>query len=363
MEDLLINGTLNNITNNTNSTEPEVLLFITIFSIYLPALIGVFGIVGNALSFIILLHERHTSTFYLLRCLAVSDTLFLLCAMQIQVTYSIITNYYDDDLAYDLAKKVNIPFIWPIAMAAQMSSVWLTVFISIERYIAVCHPFKAKYICTIKTARSTCVGIMLGCLLYNLPRFFEYLQINDDGHVEYTFHNKSEVGDNMVYRYMYCAILYFLLLFCVPLMILLVLNIRIVYILNREKHLSPAMTISQKKEHKVTKISLCIVLVFFLCGTLSPVTNFQDAIAPESFQENNSDELAILTLVSNLLVFVNSSVNFLVYCWFGGRFRARLRKMFQCSKHGYTKAYSFSRRGTNGQTYIMSSVCEGHHDS
>ncbi|CAH1797970.1 unnamed protein product, partial [Owenia fusiformis] len=271
-----VNMTSNDVNLTSNATTyPKEALPITLFSIYFPAIIGVFGIVGNMLSFTILSRERDSSTSYLLRCLAVCDTIFLVTAMQIQVIFSLMMTYGNQEVAINMAKMVNVPFIWPVAMAAQMSSVWLTVFISFDRYYAVCNPFRAKSVCTVKTARIACICITIGCMLYNIPRFFEYLQVNKDGLAEYTSPEKSIVGANEVYRYLYCGILYFLLLFCIPLMLLLILNIRIILALNKETQLMPSMSTTQMRERKVTKICLCIVLVFFLCGTLSPVTNFQ----------------------------------------------------------------------------------------
>ncbi len=36
------------------------------------------------------------------------------------------------------------PFVYPIGLIAQSSSVYLTLCVTIERYVAVCLPFKAK---------------------------------------------------------------------------------------------------------------------------------------------------------------------------------------------------------------------------
>ena len=46
--------------------------------------------------------------------------------------------------------------------------------VTIERYMAVCHPFKAKSTFTCRKATCTAVCIVFFSVLYNLPRWWEY---------------------------------------------------------------------------------------------------------------------------------------------------------------------------------------------
>lgn len=45
--------------------------------------------------------------------------------------------------------------------------------VTIERYVAVCHPLKARFWCTCKRGRLAVVVISVCSFCYNLPRFFE----------------------------------------------------------------------------------------------------------------------------------------------------------------------------------------------
>ena len=57
---------------------------------------------------------------------------------------------------------------------AQTASVYLTVLVTIERFIVVCHPLKARSLCTTKRTRLGVLLVMSFSVLYNMSRFFEY---------------------------------------------------------------------------------------------------------------------------------------------------------------------------------------------
>ena len=47
-----------------------------------------------------------------------------------------------------LSFPYTTPYIYPLGLTAQTASVYLTVSITVERYIVVCHPLKARSLCT-----------------------------------------------------------------------------------------------------------------------------------------------------------------------------------------------------------------------
>ena len=52
-------------------------------------------------------------------------------------------------------------------------SVYLTLCVSVERYVAVCLPLKARAICTFGRARCYVISLGVFAFLYNIPRFWE----------------------------------------------------------------------------------------------------------------------------------------------------------------------------------------------
>ena len=65
------------------------------------------------------------------------------------------------------------PWVYPVGMIAQTGSVYLTICVTIERYVAVCLPLKARYLCTFGRAKIYVAGVGFGAVLYNLPRIWE----------------------------------------------------------------------------------------------------------------------------------------------------------------------------------------------
>lgn len=61
---------------------------------------------------------------------------------------------------------------------AQTCSIWLITLVAVDRYIFICHPFKAMRHVTVSRARWVVVGTFAASLLFNTPRFFYYYHLN-----------------------------------------------------------------------------------------------------------------------------------------------------------------------------------------
>ena len=72
--------------------------------------------------------------------------------------------------AYKDIYPYAVPFVYPVALIAQTGSAYLTMSVTVERYLAVCWPLKARSVCTIGRAK-TAVGCVAGfAVVYNIPR-------------------------------------------------------------------------------------------------------------------------------------------------------------------------------------------------
>lgn len=174
-----------NISNLTNSDvnvtdtcwekgNEEVDLYRFIVNGVLLNLVGLLGIVGNIISMIILSRPQMRSSInYLLIGLARVDTLLIITSILLFGLPGIypytgyMFSYY-----YNVYPHI-IPLVYPLATTMQTASVYMTLTVSLERFVAVCHPLRARSLCTYGRARMYVIAILVISVLYNLPRLWE----------------------------------------------------------------------------------------------------------------------------------------------------------------------------------------------
>jgi len=54
------------------------------------------------------------------------------------------------------------------------SATYFTAFLVLERYVVVCRPFHHRRLCSLSRSYKISVGILLGSIILNIPRFFDY---------------------------------------------------------------------------------------------------------------------------------------------------------------------------------------------
>ena len=266
---------------------PSSQTFDVVMGVYLPGVICVLGIVGNIVSLLVLSSDRgNYPTFMSLKALAASDVVLLFLALCQQViplfcVYIQCTNTFCRHLAY-----VRV-YVWPMICITQMTSIWLTLLISAERYSAICRPLHAKRLQN--KVRSAVVGIVLACVIYNTPRFFEFTPVVREGNLTFVVVGDTAMRRNMLYRYLYNTALYCLLVYIVPLCTLSFLNLNIMKQMRVAAHCWEQLNRQQQREVKATAIPLCIVVVFFVCGSQSLVSFILDAVFVDRSVSNRSD--------------------------------------------------------------------------
>ncbi|KAL0275730.1 UNVERIFIED_CONTAM: hypothetical protein PYX00_003503 [Menopon gallinae] len=217
------------------------------------------------------------------------------------------------------------PVVYPLALTAQTITVYLTLTVTLERFVAVCHPLQARSLCTYGRARLYVIFIIVFSTLYNLPRFFESkrdIEFNRKHNMTVFVITASSLRQNEMYISIYVHWLYLLFIYFIPFTCLAVLNAAIYRQVRKANHERARLSRLQKKEIGLATMLICVVIVFFLCNFLALVNNIIEAFYGELYDK--------LVKTSNLLVTINSSVNFVVYVTFGEKFRRLFVKLF-CS--------------------------------
>nr|CAH7745088.1 unnamed protein product [Callosobruchus chinensis] len=299
-------------------------------------LIGLLGLIGNIISMVILSRPQMRSSInYLLIGLARIDTVLIVTSI---LLFGLPSIYPYSGLFFTYYYMVYphiAPLVYPLAMVSQTASVYLTVTISLERFVAVCFPLKAKSLCTYGRARIYVIAIVIFSVVYNVPRLFEgTVQQEWAAHLNVTVYcpSISKLRSDAQYIRIYIHWLYLICMYLLPFLALAILNGCIykqvvnppptVLRSNKERQ---RMSRVQKREIGLATMLLCVVAVFFVCNVLPLVINII-----ETFDLAFSDKSTINYLIhfSNLLVTINSSVNFIIYVTFGEKFQRLFLALF-----------------------------------
>ena len=303
--------------------------------------ICVFGFLGNVMNLIILagkqahrtLRRAEASANIGLIALAVADMNF--CVLAFPSTFLPLDMKFHKKgflLYYGCycAAVINI-FI--------MTSTWITVAMSTERYLAICHPLKSRKILSLTRTKIVIVLVYVFSLVFNLPMFWRYtitelrcwtngLLLNqtvfsihpvvlyERDHVEHGYRAAWAVVGNFV-----------------PLFLLLLFNIALM----REIHKSYAMrkrmncvathhSTDSDSNNRITITLVAIVVMFFVFVAPSEVLKHL-AYLFGSDVANNYTYLTI-EIITNVMQTINFSANFILYCIISPSFRRTMREMF-----------------------------------
>lgn len=234
---------------------------------------------------------------------------------------------------------------------AQTISIYMTFLISLERYIAVCHPLKAKSFCTKARTKVSIIVIVTISILYNIPRYFEIGvgENIDDEFGKFYFTHATSLRRNKLYITIYIHWLYCIFMNLIPLSSITFFNLMIyrqVRIVNRNRS---KLTSKQMQDIKLTTMLFCVVIVFLTCQFLAVLTNIL-----ETFYNVHNDWL---TKLSNFFVTLNSSVNFIIYVVLVRKFRIifvrQVKALFCCEvtdmKRKFTKQKTISYTSDSDQ--------------
>ncbi|KAG0710790.1 FMRFamide receptor [Chionoecetes opilio] len=309
-------------TYNTTLPTPRLMRFV-IYGLLL-TVVGLLGLAGNFISILVLSRPKMQSS---INCcliglttfdMIVSTTSILMFGLPEICEYTQTMVWYTQGI-YQLVT----PIVFPLALIAQTGSVYLTVTVTIERYIAVCRPLRARVLCTYGRAKIYVMSVAFFSVVYNLPRFWEVSTqeciIEEDETMRIVIPTKLRL--NSFYIEIYIMWLYLLVMYLVPFLCLMIFNFFIYREVRAANHERRQLSRLQKKEIGLAVMLLVVVSVFFVCNVLAFIINILELMAIVI------DEL---TMTSNLLVTINSSVNFIIYCIFGQKFRKLLLQMF-CS--------------------------------
>lgn len=336
--------------------DTEELMFV-FWGILIP-IIALVGIIGNTLTILVLWRrEMKSTTIYFLRTLVVTD-MGIICGGVMGLSIIAVTQRDPDMWRFN---DVVYPHIYTpinyLVMTLQMINVWVTVAVTVERYIAICHPFRSVRLLKKRNAFIMIGSICVTSVLYNIPRCLAYT-VHSEPCPHGTCYSviSSDFGKTIFFTDWFSIWLYLCIIYIIPFVILSVLNSLLIIELMRMRRRRLVTNERENSETNMSVVLVLIVVVFIICQTPGLVSQFQFF-----------DPMVLLkfTCISNTLFILNSSVNFLIYTAVGKKFRKVLLKTFHIFKRRgseFTRSFSggteLSKLSPNGHVHEPEEVDE-----
>ena len=326
--------------------------------LYVPPILIILGTFGNIFSFIILKRKAMLkfSTYFYLMILAIADTLVLYIGL-LRLWVGELTGFDLKNQADWLCKLTTV-----IGYTVSDFSVWLIIAVTTERFIVVCHPLKANAMCNTPRARKVILALLLVMFCINL-HFFWTVKIRN-------FRHKGEVIPQCTAAEQYDwlvnevwpwvdAFIYSFLPFLVIMMLNVLIIRQVVKARRSRSHLAEMRSYEQRRPShegstRLTVMLLTISFAFLLTTLPMNITN----ITAYFWRQYRGDlhEVSKYTLartITEMLMYINHSMNFFLYCATGQKFRHQLIWMVCYAKRTYNLSWG-SEQGSQATTRLES---------
>ena len=290
---------------------------------YAGIVISLFGIVGNIITILVLVSPsmRTTSTNIYLTALSCSNILFLLLFIpSYSIRYLIGYKLYianQPPFAFELL-LARLPTT-PIYNTILLSIIYLTIAVSTDRLILIKMPLKAKHILTQRATVITILLIYLFSIVYCIPYWLEQRFDPELKQCQLTTIGKRIHKYTRIHAYIP-------IVYVIPFVTLAFINITIIQSLiakkRRKKKLGAKTNKKKQADYYITLMLVTVIILFVLCQLPLLVLNAWFAIDPKG--SSGSRAFHTLNSLGILLMVFNSSTNFLLYCFFGQKFRQTL---------------------------------------
>jgi len=308
-----------------------------------------FGFVGNILTLIVLfsMHPRTSVTLYIIG-IALTDAVILGIGEIAIFLPRGLENYYllDDNSTRPWMKTyveammyTHFSWLYACSEIVIFTNTWYTVCLSVERYLAICKPFQSIYhsrLCSESKTKRILVLVFIICFLVNIPKFLEFetcdrWTYNQTHYCDPKAPVKRPIlvpnfRNNPAFTTGYRVIFDNIVRFVVPVLILSILTWKTI------RHLQSSGLRHQGNHEaslqvKVTMMCIAVVFVYLICQV-----PYIAAIGIHTFYPQSSPKRILIfnrsVSITVLLIAVNSSLNFLIYCFLSPHFLRVFRAMF-----------------------------------
>ena len=275
----------------------------------LTCFLTLFGVCGNALVLFVMHRTTNSSTvhIFLINVLAAFDTIAVVTTALNQRSLPYVFGR-DVRALNNLTCKLFISLF----QFSSFSSATVVIHISIERFLIVWYPQRAKLLFSRKTVvKSVSISVTFIALLCSVMSF-----INSEVKHGFCFVNVNE-NENEGHDRALISIVLYAVLASTPSLLLTIFTMLTIFKLCKKRASSPSKNI------RTTIMLLSVVIAHIFLGGIPAIT----LLSLSSIGINLTD---ITTSWIPLVVLLNYTINILLYSGFDEQFRERLRRVFRC---------------------------------
>lgn len=289
-----------------------------------------FGTIFNILAAIIWLtmnNHKNNVTTILVICLEISDTVILIFFFIFQSLHTFI-GYVNEIVFKEYAsfRSKAVERFLPIENFARITSNWIIVIISIERYFAICRPTtKAKLFTPLRIKIGVGLLALFG-LFFSLPRAFEYEICYDKRAEYYKLKPTFLKTNNEIYGILYRILLQNIIVIILPFILIVSLTILTLRTLTRK--------VLEVQTHLTSNIkyitrSLMAVNILFICSFIFEI--FRLIISGLYVNEmiKCGHFFFYFTSITYNITCFNSAANFFLFAFLNKIFYKRFLKFFK----------------------------------
>ncbi|XP_028282140.1 C-C chemokine receptor type 5-like [Parambassis ranga] len=312
-------------TSSAPCTYAEMRDFSLVFLPTLYSLVFILGFTGNGLVVCVLVKHRNQTnlTDICLFNLALSDLLFVL-TLPFYTRYIVVSRWDFGDFMCRVVSGIH--------QAGFFSSIFFMVVMTLDRYLVIMHAHRVGQYRTMKAGIVLTVFVWMLSLCVSLPAFI-FTNVKNESDMVTCDSTDDEVWQD------YTVFTTNVLGLLIPLLVMVVCYTRIIPTL---------VNMRTAKKHRVVKLIISIVTVFFLFWAPYNISIFlnllqrKDIISTDCTWDNNSK---LSTIVTETLAYTHCCLNPIIYAFVGQKFMRRASQLLK-KWVPFSSTYSSSRRSS-----------------
>ncbi len=243
---------------------------------------------------------------------------------------------------------------WPCVGVAQSVNTWITVLVALHRFVAVVYPHRAVLHCTHAKARRHLVVVIFVVILYEVPTFLDNKVVSvwssvSNETVYWPAYGKLSLDKN--YQLIYKTSLYYIIMYLIPWIMLAIITVFLVRAVKqaRDFRRNISVTKDNTKDSDTTEdIStslIAVVVTSLICRPWEPVRRLMEFILGS--KPGCGHYYFYYEEFPSLTSALNSSANFILYMYFGRRYRHKLLELMKCRKYEREEMNTLSTRSSS----------------